>query len=317
MVFPSQPSRRGCLSALALTALAWCLCAAGAGCGQPAPPVRVRVMTYNIHHGQGEDGTFDLERLAKVIRDAQPDLVALQEVDCRTRRAGGVDQAAELGRLTGMHAVFGKAMDFSGGQYGEAVLSRWPILESTAHQLGHDRGTEPRAALAVRVRAGKAGPVLLFVGTHLDHRRDGALRLRQAKKLNELFVNDAGHPVILTGDLNAMPDSDAMRALLHQWTPAAGKQAAPTWPADKPTDRIDYILLRPAAGWRIVEFTVIDEKIASDHRPLLAVLEWHGQGVDAASCRVAVTPSNLASADPSKRQDAASTVAVRDVRHGW
>ena len=277
MTSVSEPSRRGCLSSRVLVTIAWGLCVTGAGCGRPTPPpVRIRVMTYNIHHGQGEDGTFDLSRLAKVIRDARPDIVALQEVDCKTRRAGGVDQAAQLGRLTKMHAVFGKAMDYSGGQYGEAVLSRWPILESTAHPLGHDTGTEPRAALAVRVRAGQTGPVLVFVGTHLDHRRDGALRLRQAKKLNELFISEAGLLVILTGDLNATPDSDAMGALLGHWTPAGGKDGAPTWPADTPTDRIDYILLRPAAGWRIVEMTVIDERIASDHRPVLAVLEWHG-----------------------------------------
>src|SRR5688572_3660564 len=86
------------------------------------PSPRLRVLTYNIHHGEGTDARFDLERLARIIREARPDLVALQEVDRRTRRASGVDQAAELGRLTGMNVVFGKAMDHDGGEYGQAIL---------------------------------------------------------------------------------------------------------------------------------------------------------------------------------------------------
>jgi endonuclease/exonuclease/phosphatase family metal-dependent hydrolase len=72
--------------------------------------VQVRVLSYNIHHGAGTDGELDLPRIANVIRRLKPDLVALQEVDKKTQRSRGVDQAAELGRLTGMHAVFGKAI---------------------------------------------------------------------------------------------------------------------------------------------------------------------------------------------------------------
>src|SRR5688500_8381796 len=76
---------------------------------------RRRVLSYNIHHGEGTDRKFDLERLAKIIRAAEPDVVALQEVDRKTRRASGVDQAAELGKLTDMHVEFGNAMNYSGG----------------------------------------------------------------------------------------------------------------------------------------------------------------------------------------------------------
>ncbi len=79
---------------------------------------RLRVLTYNIHHGEGTDRKFDLERLAKSIQAPAPDMVALQEVERKTRRASGGDQAAELGKLTGMHAEFGKAMDYSGGEFG-------------------------------------------------------------------------------------------------------------------------------------------------------------------------------------------------------
>src|ERR1700724_2661395 len=83
----------------------------------------LRVLTYNIHHGEGTDGRFDLSRLARVMKSVQPDVIALQEVDRGTERSGGVDQLAELARLTDMHAEFGKAMDYSGGGYGVAWLS--------------------------------------------------------------------------------------------------------------------------------------------------------------------------------------------------
>ena len=259
--------------------IACCLVAAVGGCNVPGP-IRLRVLTYNIHHGQGEDGKFDLPRLGRVISDLKPDLVALQEVDRKTKRAGGVDQAAELGRLTKMHVVFGKAMDYSGGQYGEAVLSRRPILHSKAHQLGHDPRGEPRVALAVGVRPRASGPVFLFVGTHLDHVKDAKLRLLQARKLNELFVNDSGGPVILVGDLNDTPQSEPIKALTEHWLPAAGNTPGATWPSKDPKKKIDYILLRPAGRWRVVEVRVIDEKIASDHCPLLAVLEYSGPQSD-------------------------------------
>ncbi|MCY2995293.1 MAG: hypothetical protein NTY19_46640 [Planctomycetota bacterium] len=92
--------------------------------GQAAEPLRIRVLTYNIQHGEGTDGKIDLARTAAVIKRLTPDLAALQEVDKATTRSRGVDQAAELGKLTGMHVAFGKAMDFAGGRYGEAILSR-------------------------------------------------------------------------------------------------------------------------------------------------------------------------------------------------
>src|SRR5688572_12746619 len=109
---------------LGLVALAFYAAVAAPALGQsgPAPdsntPLRLRVLTYNIHHAEGTDGKLDLARIARVIHEQQPDLVALQEVDVKTRRTGGVDQAAELAKLTGMHVAFGKGIDFQGGEYG-------------------------------------------------------------------------------------------------------------------------------------------------------------------------------------------------------
>ena len=234
---------------------------------------RVRVLTYNIHHGEGEDRKFDLERIAKVILAVKPDVVALQEVDQKTKRASGVDQAAELGRLTGMHHVFGKAMDYSGGGYGEAILSRWKFVSTKNHLLPATPGHEPRAAIAATVRINDDGPAFTFIGTHLDHTRDPKNRIDQVKEINRVFEpND--EPLILAGDLNATPEKDEIKLLLEKWTSAAGDKGEATYPSAKPSVQIDYVMFRPAKRWKVIEVKVIEEKLASDHRPVLAVLEY-------------------------------------------
>src|SRR5580704_11939398 len=143
-------------------------------------PRTFRVLTYNIHHGEGTDGRVDLSRLAGVMKSVQPDFVALQEVDRGTERSGGVDQLAELERLTNMHAEFGKAMDYSGGGYGVAVLSRWPLLSSGHHPLPGSPDRDPRTALTVQVGSSEREPLLQFTSTHLDQGRDPEDRLAQA-----------------------------------------------------------------------------------------------------------------------------------------
>jgi endonuclease/exonuclease/phosphatase family metal-dependent hydrolase len=226
---------------------------------------RLRVLTYNIHHGEGVDGRFDYERLARIIRAQRPDLVALQEVDRRTRRASGVDQAAELAQRTRMHVAFGNALYYSGGEYGEAVLSRFPIENPRAHHLPFRPGQEPRTALEVRVKPGRGLPALRFVGTHLCHQSE-ATRVEQAQQLNLLFEARGGAPVVLAGDLNARPGSAPMKALLaERWRDASAPQSV-----------IDYVLVRRSDAWRVVEVKTVDERVASDHKPVLVVLEWTG-----------------------------------------
>src|SRR5690606_619255 len=115
---------------------------------ETTPPDRLRILSYNIHHAEGTDGRLDLERIASIIRAVEPDLVALQEVDDRTTRANGVDQAQELGRLTGLHAYFGQAMPYQGGGYGQAILSKWPLQSRAIHTLPQQPGREPRILFA-------------------------------------------------------------------------------------------------------------------------------------------------------------------------
>ena len=111
-----------------------------------------------------------------------------------------------------------------------------------------------------------------FATTHLDHQND-ATRQKQAATLNDALAAD-DRPVILAGDLNAIPDSKPLAILKAKWT-VAGKEV-PTFPAAKPAKQIDYVLSRSAA-LRAVAVSVPDEPVASDHRPVLAVFEWVGK----------------------------------------
>lgn len=221
------------------------------------------VLSYNIRHGQGMDGRIDLERTAAVIRAAGADVVALQEVDRRTARSGGVDQPAELARLTGMHVVFGRAIDYDGGEYGNAVLSRQPALSSNVHPLP---GQEPRALLEVRFKD------LLFFASHLDVTRTEALRRQSAEKIIEIARARGKLPAVLAGDLNTVAGSETLNTLATGWQIAGADVERPTVPVAEPRRQIDWILYRPAAGWRVESIRVIAEKMASDHRPIVAVL---------------------------------------------
>lgn len=234
---------------------------------------QLRVLTYNIHHGQGTDGKFDLQRLANVINSFKPDLVALQEVDRKTRRASGVDQAAELARLTGMNYAYGPAMEYSGGEYGEAILSRFPLISIDNYILPWGDGSEPRALLVVRMEASEFGQ-LVFGGTHLAH-DSAADRAAQAKKINDLLMPIDDALVILAGDLNAQPGSDPMNVLSEHWLDLAELAGSPqpTFPNDMPDRRIDYVLTKRADCWKVVKTEVIAALIASDHCPLLVILE--------------------------------------------
>jgi endonuclease/exonuclease/phosphatase family metal-dependent hydrolase len=233
---------------------------------------RLRVLSYNIHHGEGIDGKLDLERIARVIRACEPDLVALQEVDRNATRSGSVDQPAELARLTQLHVVFGANIPLQGGQYGNAVLSRFPIRRHANHSLPCLENGEQRGVLEAEIDVPGFDAPLLFLATHLDHRPNDAERKVSATAIGELASKHAHRPIVLAGDLNAVPDSDVLKEFARHWTPT-NKTALPTIPVKTPERQIDFVLFRPQSRWTVIETTVLSEAVASDHRPILAVLE--------------------------------------------
>lgn len=236
-------------------------------------PLRLRVLSYNIHHAEGVDGKLDVPRIANVIRNSGADLVALQEVDRRATRTEKVDQPAELARLTGMKVLFEKNIDFQGGEYGNAILTRFDVLSHRNHTMPRHENGEQRGALEAQIQLPKPHGSLLFVSTHLDHRSDPGERLASARLLETKFKNRSGLPAILAGDLNTELKSDVMKIFLSSWHNSNGLVPKPTVPVSKPLRQIDFVLTRPQDRWRTVSVTVLDEKIASDHRPVLVVLE--------------------------------------------
>ena len=245
-----------------------------------AEPSRLRILCYNIHYGQGTDGKYDLQRLADVIKGTKPDLVALQEVDVGVKRSGRVHQARRLAELTGMTVRYGPTQHYQGGLYGNAVLTRLPILDVVIQPLPYtestpERVTYPRGVIAITV-CGPDGKPLRFISTHFQH-NVAEDRLAEAKAINKLFGRDDKMPTILAGDMNAVPDSDPIRELLKRWSNATDEPASPTAPSKNPTSRIDYIFYRPASMFHVSHTKVIEESLASDHRPVLAVLEMSGR----------------------------------------
>ncbi|MCG8649161.1 MAG: endonuclease/exonuclease/phosphatase family protein, partial [Pirellulales bacterium] len=208
---------------------------------------------------------------------AKPDLVALQEVDVNVRRSGKVHQARRLGELTGMAVRYGPTQHYQGGLYGNAVLSRLPIEDVLIQPLPYSeevpgKVTYPRGAIAVTVRS-QSGRRLQIISTHFQHNVEQD-RIDEAEAINEYFAGPATMPTILAGDMNATPDSEPIKILLRKWTNASDDPPSPTAPATQPRSRIDYIFFRPQAGLRPKSSLVIDEAMASDHRPVLVEFEF-------------------------------------------
>ena len=232
----------------------------------------VRILSFNILHGATTKGDFDLDVIARVINEANPDFVALQEVDFKTNRAKKYDLVTELAWRTKLVPLFGKAMNFDDGEYGEGVLSKYTFLRSRNVALPYTPGNEPRAALEI-VTTIASNDTIAFVGTHLDHLKDEKDRVAQVKKINDVFSLNK-HPTILAGDLNAVPGSTPINILEKMWSVSYDKEDVKyTFPSKNPSKKIDYVMFYPKNRWKVLETKVIKDPIASDHCAYLVILE--------------------------------------------
>jgi endonuclease/exonuclease/phosphatase family metal-dependent hydrolase len=239
--------------------------------------LRLRVLSYNIHHAEGVDGRLDVERIAEVIRSAEPDIVALQEVDQSVRRSGNVDQPAELAKLTGMEVAFGANITLQSGHYGNAILSRYPLAAQENHLLPNLNEGEQRGVLLAQIQHPRLGQPLLVLATHFDHRADPSERVASADAVNRLVEKYANTPALLIGDLNATMESETLQRLLANWKSANPENPLPTIPVANPQRQIDFILYRPEGRWKVIDVRVIEESQASDHRPIVATLEYESK----------------------------------------
>ncbi|MGI9075704.1 MAG: endonuclease/exonuclease/phosphatase family protein [Gemmatimonadaceae bacterium] len=247
------------------------------------PPARetprdLRVLVYNIHAGKDRAGVDNLQRTARMVLDSAADIALLQEVDSATERSGRTDQLAEIQRLTGFHGTFGGTLNYQGGAYGIAVISRFPIVKHSVIRLpvtpGQERAGgsyEPRGVLHATILVGRV--TIDVLNTHLDASADDSYRRQEAATLVRITrkLTKRGARVLLGGDLNSTPES-AIHAMLEETTglrdawPACGSGDGFSYPETKPTKRIDYLLI--SKSMRCTEARVLESGI-SDHRPVL------------------------------------------------
>jgi endonuclease/exonuclease/phosphatase family metal-dependent hydrolase len=246
--------------------------------------VRLRVMAYNIQAGAGTDHVFDLERQARAIESEHPDLVGLEEVDVDwAARSDYTDEATWLARRLHMHVFFAPIYDLPPDRagapdrrFGVALLSRFPILYAKNHDITRlstqvpDPAPAPGPGFPEVLVSAHGLPVWVYV-THLDYRGDPSVRTAQVADMDAIMDRRHGRKLLL-GDFNAQPDDAELAPLWTRLTDAmtaVGQRTTPTWPADVPTKRIDYVTYSPgihATG------AYVPDTLASDHRPVVTEL---------------------------------------------
>lgn len=243
----------------------------------------LRVMTYNIYGARATSpaNAADLDAIAEVIRRQNPDFVTLNEVDVFTNRTGkDVHQACDLAEKLGMEWHFSKAIDRDGGEYGDAVLSKYPILEKRSYRLpcAAEQPGEDRSLCVIRVQID--GKDLYVASTHLDHLSGDASRLVQATKIRRIRDTELEGDLILCGDLNAIPSSNVI-ATMTSFLTNTGPIDQYTFPSDDPSRKIDYIMYAPIEHFGVQNCQVVsrgDQQVggvdASDHRPVIADIRF-------------------------------------------
>lgn len=222
----------------------------------------LRLMTYNIKNANGMDNVCNFQRIANVINNACPDVVAIQEVDSVTNRSHQKYVLGEIAERTQMHAFFAPAINYDGGKYGIGLLSKQTPLRVQSIPLpGRE---EARALLMAEFDN------YIYCCTHLSlTEEDRMASLEIIKK----FASAGKKPFFLAGDMNAQPESDFIKGLQKDFRILSNPKQH-TFPAPAPTETIDYIvsLKQDTEPFALLSSRVLDEPVASDHRPLVAEL---------------------------------------------
>jgi len=232
--------------------------------------IRFKILSYNLRFGE----LASLEQLAQFIKEQNPDIVALQEVDCNTYREqapkqNNKDFATELGFRTGMIPAYGKTIPYKGGYYGIAILSKYPLaMVERIYLPKTENGKEQRAVLVANIEY-REGKYITFASTHLDYTNTEERQV-QVKKLNEILLSKP-YPVIVAGDFNAKPEALEINQGMHDWLLASDLN--PTIPANAPKSTIDYIFCYPKQHWKKIEATTYNNITLSDHLPISASIE--------------------------------------------
>lgn len=219
----------------------------------------ITILSYNVRNCLGLDNAVNYQRVADVINRANADIVALQELDSATSRSKGVSVLNELAALTGMIPTYRASIDFRGGKYGIGILTRQKPLKVEGVALPGKE--EQRSVLIVEMKNYSLA-CSHFSLTEAD-------RLTSVEIVDQLTAKYT-NPVFLAGDLNANAGSSVIKAFSKNWQ-FLNDTTELTFPANKPTECIDYIMARKQTGhsFTIIKTMVGNEPVASDHLPVL------------------------------------------------
>lgn len=237
----------------------------------------ITVGTFNI----GAAKVSSISEIAKAIKASKVDIMALQEVDQLTQRSGNIDHLAELKKLTGMYGIYGAAIDYDGGKYGLAFLSKYPITQKEIVQLPSGN-REQRIAFIAEIEAPNFPAPIVAINTHLDTKENAAVRIEQIQELNDRTIEIRGIK-LLFGDMNDTPQTASIQELTKYWNPVMPLTADHrTWPANNPEIGVDYIFTSNAQRWKVKDMVIpaktgkwadVNWPTVSDHLPVLATLQ--------------------------------------------
>jgi len=226
--------------------------------------MRFTVMTYNIHRGINKNNELDLEGIAGVIEEASPDIVALQEVERFSVRTRFQDQIQHLADKLSMNYAYGKSINILNGQYGNAILSRYPIEEYTVKPLPSEGEKRTLLKAVVNIN-GRSLPVY---STHLG--LDKNERMGQIAEI--LSITDSDESLVLMGDFNGSADElfSLSGSLRDSAELSEENLQKPTYEYKELSERIDYIFA--SENFNIIEYRVLESE-ASDHYPVISTIE--------------------------------------------
>ncbi|MFV0311552.1 MAG: endonuclease/exonuclease/phosphatase family protein [Dysgonomonas sp.] len=229
-----------------------------------------RLMNFNTRMS-GQMVNYSAKPFATLIKNYNPDFIVLQEVDYFTVRNGGKDFTTELAAEMGMFSAFGPAIVYQQGEYGVAILSKYPIQKISNNPLTSSSADmkEKRTVLYIDVILPGSNEKVRVAATHLDHSTDN-VRLDMARQLDSYVGNS--FPTILAGDFNAKPGENAVVQGMANWQRICNN--FPTFPAI-PTSKIDYIFAKPTGKWTVKSYEIIKETGISDHCALVTDVEYN------------------------------------------
>ena len=222
----------------------------------------LKLMSYNIKNANGMDNVCNFQRIANVINNTSPDVVAIQEVDSMTNRSGQKYVLGEIAERTQMHGHFAPAIDYDGGKYGIGLLTKQVPLRLQTLPLP---GREEARTLILAEFAD-----YIYCCTHMSLTEEDRMK---SLELVKAFTSSSTKPLFLAGDMNAEPESGFIKKLQKDFQILSNPKQH-TFPAPDPKETIDYIatLKQNAKGFAVISAKVINEPMASDHRPILVEL---------------------------------------------